>query len=140
MRRIICLGNRWAAEDAAGPLVYDRLAGRVLPAGVEVVDGGLAGLDLLRFIEGAQRIVLVDAVRGWSEPGQLVVLDVDEVAALASQGFDHAAGLPYLLRALPYVCQGAIPLIHMIGLEPPVSSEVLTAAADLSLSLLFRDN
>ena len=45
--RIICVGNRLVAADAAGPQVHDRLAGRPLPPGVELVDGGLQGLDLL---------------------------------------------------------------------------------------------
>jgi Ni,Fe-hydrogenase maturation factor len=39
-KRIICIGNRHVAGDAAGPQVYERLRERALPPGVELVDGG----------------------------------------------------------------------------------------------------
>ena len=47
MKRIICVGNRHSAADAAGPLVYERLARMERPLDIEVIDGALAGLDLL---------------------------------------------------------------------------------------------
>lgn len=133
MKRIICVGNRYEPADAAGPRVFDRLRSRELPTGLEVIDGGLAGLDLLRFFEGADHVVLVDGVCGFAAPGDLVVLEAEEVAALAADRYDHAAGLPYLLRALPAVCAGRPPRVQVVGIEAPATERAVDAAARLAL-------
>lgn len=136
MKRIICIGNRYVQEDAAGPRVYDRLRARTLPPGVEVVDGGLAGLNLLRFVDGAEHVVFVDAVCGFAPPGGLVVLEGDEVAALAGERYDHGAGLPYLLRMLPAACAGRVPRVQLVGVEAPASEPLIDGAAALALRAL----
>ena len=134
--RIICLGNRWRPEDAAGPLVYDRLALGPLPHGLEIVDGGLAGLDLLPWLEGANQVVFVDNVSGFGPTGRIMLLTAPEVARLAGPQFGHDSGLPYLLRILPTVCDGPLPRISILGLEgPPENREVIDRLAALALQL-----
>lgn len=135
MKRIICVGNRYNAQDAAGPMVYDHLVRGVLPRDVEVIDGGLAGLDLLRFVQGAQRVVFVDAVSGSDGPDGVVVLDVDEAARRAGAVYDHSAGLGYLLRVLPEVCEGTIPEVLLVGVQGVPDQSTIAAAADMSLTI-----
>lgn len=135
MKRIICVGNRYNQQDAAGPMVYDRLTRRELPRDVEVIDGGLAGLDLLRFVQGAQRVVFVDAVSGSDGPDGVLVLDVDEAARLAGAMYDHSAGLGYLLRVLPEVCEGTIPEVLLVGVQGVPDQSAIAAAADMSLMI-----
>ena len=133
--RIICIGNRLEAEDIAGPRVFDRLTrGEVLPD-IEVIDGGLAGLDLLGRIEGARRVVFVDAVVGYRETNGLVVLRGAEVAEIADEAFGHGAGLPYLLRVVPLVLEGAIPELYVVGLQGKPTPERVALAAELSIEL-----
>jgi hydrogenase maturation protease len=132
-RRIICVGNRYVPEDAAGPQVYERLRGRALPPGVELVDGGLGGLDLLSLVEDAEQVVFVDAIAGDAPDGTVVVLDADEAAATAGPRYDHAAGLAYLLRALPAVCAGRVPRVQVVGLAGPNGVD---RAAALALQLV----
>lgn len=132
MNRVICIGNRYVAEDAAGPRVYDALVQRLLPPGVQVIDGGLAGLDLLRFVEGAERVVFVDRVAGLGRE-KVVVMDALEAAAEGPDGYDHAAGLTYLLRVLPAVCEGVLPDVLLVGLEGCPDQATIDAAAALSL-------
>ncbi len=136
MRRIICIGNRYVAEDAAGPAVYDYLRGLALPADLELIDGGLAGLDLLRYIEGAEQVVFVDSIAGHGEPGSVLVLPQNEVAALAGSRYDHAAGLPYLLRVLPDVCEGTPPAVQLVGVAGPADETAIQAAAALALQIV----
>ena len=64
MNRIICLGNPFVESDSLGPRVFAELSARGLPPGVELIDGGLAGLNLLRFLDDCQRVVLADVVLG----------------------------------------------------------------------------
>ena len=137
MRRIICLGNALFEGDDAGPKVFALLSARALPEGVEVIDGGLGGLGLLRFLEGTERVVFVDSTVGLAPPdADVVTLDPARVAALASSGFDHAAGLPYLLKAMPLVLDTPTPSIGIVGIQGAHGRDVLERAATLALRLL----
>ncbi len=133
--RIICIGNRLAAEDQAGPRVFDRLGAAPLPPAVELADGGLAGIDLARLVEGVERVVFVDSVAGFGRPGRVVVLSAAEVAAEAEAGFGHGAGLPYLLRMLPVLLDGPLPEVAVVGVEGAAGDAAVEAAAGRSLAL-----
>ena len=135
MNRIVCVGNRYAAQDAAGPKVYDRLVQRALPPGIEVIDGVLAGLDLLRFVEGARRVIFFDAVVGFAQPGNVVVLGAGEAANGATGPYDHAAGIAYLFRLLPHVCDEAMPEVVLVGIEGDPDDETICAAANTCLEI-----
>jgi hydrogenase maturation protease len=139
VRRIICLGNPLFARDDAGPRVFGLLSGRSLPEGVEVIDGGLGGLGLLRLLEGACRVVFVDSAEGLAPEGcDVMTLDPARVAALASGTFDHAAGLPYLLRALPLVLDAPAPSIAIVGIQGAPCDDALERAAELALRLVVE--
>ncbi|MFA7281517.1 MAG: hydrogenase maturation protease [Sterolibacterium sp.] len=133
--RIICVGNRYADSDNFGPRVFDCLAARSLPADVDVVDGGLAGLDLLGHLEDGRRVVFVDAVTGFAPPDGIVLLSATEVASQCVSGFDHAAGLPYLLKIMPAVLDSPPPRVTVIGHEGIASEQAVHAAAQLALRL-----
>lgn len=117
LRRIICIGGRLHDEDWLGPAVHDYLEQAGCPDGVELVDGGLAGLDLLPLLPPGARVVLVDRLVGHGRPGEVVTLGAGEVAELASPGFGHAAGVPYLLRALPLLCSPPLPAVTLVGAD-----------------------
>ncbi|MBI5502054.1 MAG: hydrogenase maturation protease [Deltaproteobacteria bacterium] len=135
MTRIVCVGNRWVAADAAGPRVHDRLAAAALPPGVELVDGGLGGLDLAPLVEGAERVVFVDAVAGFAAPGDFVVLEGPALEAIGAEPFGHGAGLAWLLRALPLVCETGVPRVAVVGLEAPVDDDAVARASAAALRL-----
>lgn len=134
---IICIGNRFVAADAAGLSVFDRLQEMVLPPGVEVVEGGLAGLNLLPLLEKGGRVVFVDAVRGFAGPGEVVLLSEQEIMGIESEAhYDHGAGLPYVLAVLPQVADGRLPEeISLVGLEGDYSMETIDRAARLSIAV-----
>ncbi|MBF0557482.1 MAG: hydrogenase maturation protease [Nitrospirae bacterium] len=133
MKRIICIGNRYVRQDSAGPAVYDLLSQEELPADVELVDGGLAGLNLLGFFDDAELVVLVDNVSGFSSHNGTVVLEPEDIVPLAKNIYDHASGLPYLLRALPEVIEGNAPRIVVVGVEGDYDESVIADAARLAL-------
>lgn len=135
---IICIGNRFVAGDAAGPAVYDRLLQLgSLPGDIEIVDGGLQGLNLLPLLERGGKVVFVDAVSGFTDPGQIVLLDGKEITAISERSsFGHEAGLTYLLDMLPRVCDGEMPEeIALVGIEGEATPEVLDQAARLSVEV-----
>ncbi|MDP2810962.1 MAG: hydrogenase maturation protease [Rhodocyclaceae bacterium] len=125
---IICLGNRFVAGDDIGCRVYDRLASASTTQGVDVIDGGLCGLDLLRLMEGRRRVVFADAVAGLAAEGGIAVLDHDEVAAYAVN-YGHGAGLPYLLHMLPRACPPPWPEIALVGADGAADEATVHALA-----------
>ena len=137
-RCIICIGNRFVPADAAGPAVFDRLQEmQPLPAGIEIIDGGMAGLNLLPLLERGGRVVFVDAVRGFAGPGEVVMLERREIVSGAGCGhFDHNAGLASVLTVLPRVCDGDLPEeIMLVGLEGECTPQTIERAANLSIAV-----
>jgi hydrogenase maturation protease len=134
VRRIICVGSSTLDADSAGCRVHARLAAMELPADVELIDGGLRGLDLLPHFENAEKVVLVDAVRGWAGPGQVVLLDGDALCEATAERYDHASSLTYLLRTLPAVLEAGVPAVELVGLEPPSGCEAIERAAGLAIA------
>lgn len=136
-RAVICLGNRYVPGDDIGCRVFDRLAGagEATDADIDVIDGGLAGLDLLRLIEGRRRVVFVDAVSGLAADGEIVVMDRAAVAAHAGS-YGHGAGLPYLLHMLPRVCAAPLPEIALVGAAgaPDAATVRMLAARSLEIA------
>ena len=131
--RIICVGNRHVHGDDFGPRVYDCLAGQPLPAAVDLVDGGLAGLGLLRYLEDGRRVVFVDAVAGFAAQDGIVLLSAADVARQCTGAFGHEAGLPYLLRVMPAVLDSPPPAITVIGHEGEANARAVHSAAELAL-------
>ncbi len=135
---IICIGNRFVVKDAAGLAVFDRLLEMYpLPADIEVTEGGLAGLNLLPLLEQGGRVVFVDAVKGFTDPGELVLLERQEILDTLGTGhFDHGAGLAYVLSVLPKVCEGDLPEeIVLVGLEGEWTTQMIDRAAELSIAI-----
>ncbi len=136
-RCIICIGNRFVEEDAVGPAVYDLLQQmQPLPEDIEIIDGGLMGLNLLPLLERGGRVVFVDAVSGYGRPGEIILLDHRQILeAQSTTRFDHNAGLGYLLAVLPQVYDGEMPEeILLVGIEG-TSPRLVEQAAALSIEV-----
>ena len=137
--RIICVGSRLVESDAIGPHVHDFLARRSLPENVSLMDGGLAGLDLLRYLEGVDCVVFVDSLVGFAPPGCPVVLDHGAAMEEMPAGYAHDGGLSWLLRLLPAVCENDLPEIAIVGAEWPVKPEVVEQLAETALNIATGD-
>ncbi len=70
MKKIVVLGvgNRLMGDDGLGPRVVEELQKRKLPANVEVMDAGVGGIAILSWIEGADKVIIVDSVQTNNEP------------------------------------------------------------------------
>ena len=68
---ILGIGNLLLKDEGVGVHVVERLKEMQLPDNVEVLDGGTAGLDLVDFIEGRRKLIVVDAVNADEKPGSI---------------------------------------------------------------------
>lgn len=111
------IGNVFLGDDGFGVALAARLARRELPAGVEVVDFGIRGMDLaLAMQEGLEAVVLLDATPRGGRPGTLYVIepevDEDELA------LDAHAMDPVKVLALARALGGSPPRTLVVGCEP----------------------
>lgn len=141
MNRIICIGKHSEENDSAGPRVFDQLAERELPDGVEVVDGSLSGLNLLGLVEESERVIFVDTVTGFGKPGE--VLLIDDVSLLLDRPNrldpDAGLGLGNLLTMIDQVVGGPVPEIMVVGLESPCTETALWRAVEMSIVAATRE-
>lgn len=97
---VLGIGNLVMNDDAAGVLVAQELAPKYNNQRDDllVLDGGTLGLDLLGYIEWADRLVLVDAVELGMEPGTVVKLEGEDIdVAFESKLSAHQMGMKDML-------------------------------------------
>ena len=146
---VLGLGNILLRDEGVGVHVVRAMetqaaAGAALPEGVELVDGGTAGADLVDLIAHRRRVIVIDAVRvapgsstGQAEarPGTILRFGPESMAAKTAPGLSlHEVGLlEALLMARHLGCEprevivfGIIPADLGPGLDltPPVAAAV----------------
>lgn len=112
------VGNVFLGDDGFGVALAARLAERRLPAGVEVVDFGIRGMDLAFALrDGYDAVVLLDATPRGERPGTLYVIEVNPGEEPA--GVPDAHGMdPARVFALARSMGGELPPAVVVGCEP----------------------
>lgn len=97
---VIGVGNLLLKDEGIGVHIVRELQQKSLPAGVEVRDGGVGGLDLLDILEKASHALLVDAADMGLAPGSVRRFKPDEVQAGgdAPRFSSHDVGLLDVLK------------------------------------------
>nr|MDO8077135.1 hydrogenase maturation protease [Candidatus Freyarchaeota archaeon] len=115
---VIGVGNLLLGDEGVGVRVVEELTEMDLPPHVEVVDGGTGGIVLLNLMEGADRVILVDAVLGGGSPGEIYVLSLDRLMGGRVKFFSlHEMDLLSVLRIGKEL--GKLPPeLVLIGVEP----------------------
>lgn len=113
------IGNVFLGDDGFGVALADRLARRALPAGVEVVDYGIRGMDLAYALhDGWDAVLLLDAMPRGRPPGTLSVLepDLDDLPLAV----DAHAMDPVKVLGLAQALGGELPRTLVVGCEPAI--------------------
>lgn len=152
MRIVVAgFGNVLRADDGVGVVVVQHLAQTEVPAGVELVEIGSAGIHLVQtLLDGADVLVVVDALAGGRDPGSVVVMrpDVADPSALGVHDLRDQVADMHLAnpeRALTVARGlGVLPAdVWIVGVEPlddeawgedlsaPVALSVPVAAAQV---------
>ena len=121
MRRtlILGLGNPLLGDEGIGVWVVEELKELDLPAGVELADGGTAGLGLIGLMEGYQRVIFVDAADMGRPPGHVVRFTPSEVQFKTAEAplSLHQIGLGEALVVAEALEMAPAELI-IIGIQP----------------------
>jgi hydrogenase maturation protease len=115
---ILGLGNILLRDEGVGVRVVQAMEGMSLPSGVELFDGGTAGLDLLDAMADRRKVIVIDAIDADVAPGTVLRLSPQELVPQASPTVSlHEVGL---LETLAVARQlGTAPAeVVIIGVNP----------------------
>lgn len=116
---IVGVGNEALRDEGVGVHAARALAGQALPEGVRVIAAGTPGYGLLAELQGAERLVLVDAMEMRLAPATIVTARPEELRCLTPPDRTslHGTGLFEALdlaRAL-----GLLPGdVRIVGVQP----------------------
>jgi len=116
---VLGVGNILLQDEGVGVRVVEHLQEQyVFPEEVQVLDGGTMGLDLLHYLEGVERLLVVDAVDARREPGTAVRLVGSEIPTFLGRKLSpHQIGLADLLSVAGL--QNLTPhQVVLIGVQP----------------------
>jgi hydrogenase maturation protease len=95
---VLGVGNPFRRDDGIGPAVIGRLKSEWRPqeSNADLLDGGTDGLSLIDYIEGYEKVLVVDAVDMGATPGEVRMFSPEEAKlavkadALSTHGFGLA--------------------------------------------------
>ena len=116
---IIGMGNVLMQDEGVGVRAVEELECRYhIPEGVEIMDGGTAGTELLAPMRRKKHLIIADAVNTGAPPGTLVRLEDEQVPAFFETKIsNHQLGVSDLL-ALLRVGGDAPRHVTIIGMVP----------------------
>jgi len=113
---ILGLGNILLKDEGIGVHVIRELKKHNLP-GVEIIDGGTAGMDLLSFVKNVQKLIIIDAIRLNKRPGLIYCLHPYEMEFTRPNISLHQVGVLEILSVAKKLhCLPEDTII--IGVEP----------------------
>ena len=116
---VLGIGNLLLGDEGAGVQAVTALQERYsFPDNVSFIDGGTMGLDLLPFIEGSDRLLIIDAVDFNAPPGTVGVIEGKDLKAFLDTKLSvHQIGLPDMLFAAAFT--GIVPPeLCLVGIQP----------------------
>jgi hydrogenase maturation protease len=116
---VLGIGNLLLQDEGAGVRALEEFERRYgVPAGVELLDGGTSGMELLQYIQGRSHLILLDVVKGGNPPGTIIRLEGEDVPALFRKKISpHQLGISDLLATARLI--GRMPdNVVLFGIEP----------------------
>ncbi|HEX7659372.1 MAG TPA: hydrogenase maturation protease [Pseudonocardiaceae bacterium] len=122
---VVGCGNLLRGDDGVGPVLIRQLWDRGMPDGVQIVDGGTAGMDVAFRMRGAKRVVVIDASTTGAKPGTVYRVpgekleDLPPLETLHTHSFrwDHALAFAHWLLKDEYPDDVTVFLIEAGNLE-----------------------
>lgn len=122
---VLGVGNLIQSDDGVGIHVVHELERRTLPPDVELLDGGMMGAELIGFLQGRGKVIIVDAMGAEGGPGTLYRIPFEELTVSSSVPFStHSPGLGELLQCCKrldprpeIVVYGIVPETTVLGME-----------------------
>jgi len=116
------IGNILLRDEGIGPRVVEALREESLPEGVELLDGGTAGADLLDVLSDRKKVIIIDAMDADLAPGAVLRLGLADLETQSRPSLSlHEIGLGQTLAMAGHLgCEPGEVVI--IGVQPQLVS------------------
>jgi hydrogenase maturation protease len=133
---VMGIGNLLLRDEGAGVRAVEEFERRFeTPECVELLDGGTSGIELLRYIEGRDVLILIDVVRNGDPYGTLTRFEGEDVPALfRSKISPHQLGISDLL-ATSRLTDTMPEKVVLFGIEPKSIDTGLEMTAEVAGSI-----
>ena len=132
---ILGVGNILLADEGFGVRVIERLqAGYEFPDSVDIVDGGVLGINLLGVLSQADDIIVVDVVKNGRAPVTMYRIDKEQIPfKIRKKDSMHQVDLPETLTLLKAIDKD--PGIVILGIEP---EDMETYSLEMTTTLVAK--
>lgn len=137
---VLALGNPIRSDDGVGIVALRCLEEDPrVPGTVELVEGGTKGLELVSYVSGMSRLLVLDAVDAGAAAGTIVRLRGTELCSLPGNGNVHDLALADILNALRLLGQEPREAV-LLGIQPGTTElgTSLSKSVESSLPLLVE--
>ncbi|MCF7876494.1 hydrogenase maturation protease [Candidatus Bipolaricaulota bacterium] len=90
---VLGIGNTLKGDDGIGVVLVNELKKGEFPGEVEFHEVGTSGMNILHYLEGLDKAVIVDALRSGGDPGDSIFFRPEEVDSDISVRSTHDANL-----------------------------------------------
>jgi hydrogenase maturation protease len=119
-KRILVLGvgNLLLSDEGVGVHVAQRMMTVDMPPEVQVVEGGTDGFGLVNVITEADRMILIDAVKGGGQPGSIYRFEIEDCPPYPDifKTSVHQISILEVINLSSLI--GSTPRTTIIGIEP----------------------
>jgi hydrogenase maturation protease len=131
---IIGCGNLLLQDEGIGVHLIEYLKTRPVPGDVELLDGGTAGFALIDFIQRADKVIIVDAVKADGPPGQIYLFGPEDFETDNPPKISlHDITLKDVFEIIRKTA--ALPKTKIIGVEPKIIDYGMELSPELKLLL-----
>lgn len=115
---VLGIGNLLKKDDGIGVHVIQYLQDNNIhmPDNVDLLDGGIAGFDLIQHMMHYDRIIIIDALKIQDKPGSIYKFNAKHLIVKSPNVSLHELGIAEVLELLKI--KGASPEVEVIGVVP----------------------
>ncbi len=116
---VLGIGNVLMMDDSIGVRAVEELEKKYcFPEGVELLDGGTSGIELLSYIGGRDHLIIIDALKSGLPPGSVMRVEGEDVPArFMTRISPHQLGLSDVL-AVATISDRLPGNLVLFGVEP----------------------
>lgn len=133
---IMGLGNVLLKDEGVGIHVIQRLQQIPLPPHLEIIEGGTLGIDLLWYLLGRKKVILIDAVQAGEKPGTIFRFCPEDIQQVCrEENFSlHQLGLFDALNIAKLLNQ-PLPEIVIIAIQPKNITQGMEISQEIEASM-----
>ncbi len=133
---VLGVGNVLMKDEGVGVHTAQKLLNMPLHPGVEVLDGGTMGMELLNCLEDREKVILIDVVNTNEPPGTLFRFTTDEILQATDNNklSFHQLGFFDIIK-VARMLEKTLPEIVIIAVQPKDISMGMELTPELDAKL-----